>query len=192
MAFGANGTVPRGSPAALPHRPRPCLGSACRLRLEGPSPQGWTSAHFNNVQVVTQRRTGKEHLCGGCFVESVSLSVQGCRVCVRVCASACVCVCPCACVCECVRTLPRLRRTVLWKFYRLFFWRQLHRVASLKQNGLCYADRSHVFLPLAGRSCDSTVFKRCGGRGCQMSWHFITSRRQSSFQNATAQSICCY
>lgn len=48
------------------------------------------------------------------------------------------------------------------------------------------------FLALISYLCDSMVFKWYNARGCQMSCHLITSSIQSSFQNATTLSICCY
>lgn len=76
------------------------------------------------------------------------------------------------------------------------FERQPAHFKYFKWNEFCYADRSCFFfflLPaLIGYLCDSMVFKWCNAGGCQMSCHLITSSIQSSFQNATALSICCY
>lgn len=121
MALGANRAVPRGSPAALPRCPRPCPGSAYRLRPGGPSPRGLvrpcsargrTSAHFNNVHVATQHWTGRERslwrrLGEVCFARrAVLLYVHVCartvRVHLYVCMHVHVCICVCACACLCV------------------------------------------------------------------------------------------
>lgn len=74
------------------------------------------------------------------------------------------------------------------------FERQPAHFKYFKWSEFCYADRSWLFfLPaLIGYLCDSMVFKWYNAGGCQMSCHLITSSIQSSFQNATALSICCY
>lgn len=73
------------------------------------------------------------------------------------------------------------------------FERQSNHLKCFKWSEFCYADRSWIFfLALIGYLCDSMVFKWYNARGCQMSCHLITSSIQSSFQNATALSICCY
>lgn len=78
--WGANRTVPRGSPAVLRRCPRPCPGSTCQLHPEGPSPwglawpcsaQGWTLL-TSIMSKLRQPWAGKERsswrpLCEVCF-----------------------------------------------------------------------------------------------------------------------------